>query len=173
MERFNERFNLDFSDFKFDELPVERRQLQEFRSWLDETDFTTWNKPYAWTFTFEYEQSIDSAKKKMRHFLNVLNKKVFGNAHFRFNKSLKCIPIIEKDENTRIHYHLILEHLSRGNMMPETYFLLMQSLWKHGRVKTNGLYMNDENASWKNYILKNRTKQDLKDLSIDIENLSL
>ena len=35
----------------------------------------------------------------------------------------------EKDDNTRIHYHL-LEHLSQRNMRPETYFMIMQKLWK-------------------------------------------
>lgn len=148
-------------------------QFNEMSVWLSEQDFSTWNRPHAWTFTFKYEQSVDSAKKKMRHFLNVLNKKVYGNAHKRFKKSVKCIPIIEKDENTKIHYHLILEHLSRGKMTSVTYELIMQSFWKFGRIKSNGLFINDEDSSWKDYILKKRTKNEVKDLSIDIENMSL
>lgn len=148
-------------------------QFNEMSIWLTEQDFSKWHRPHAWTFTFKYEQSVDSAKKNMRHFLNVLNKKVNGNAHRRFNKSLKCIPIIEKDEKTRIHYHLILEHLSRRKMTPATYELVMQSLWKFGRIKSNGLFINDEDSSWKDYILKRRTKYELQDLSVDVENMSI
>ena len=174
MEAIRDRLgNLDFSDFVFTEQQQQWHQFTELSKWLSDQDFSTWHKAHAWTFTFRYEQSVDSAKKKMRHFLNVLNKKVYGNAHRRYNKSLKCIPVIEKDDQTRIHYHLILEHLSRGKMTPATYELIMQSLWQYGQVKSNGLFVNDDDSSWKDYILKKRTKNEVKDLSIDIENMSL
>ena len=114
----------------------------------------------------------------MRHFLNVLNKQVYGNASQRFNKRLKCIPILEKDDNTRLHYHLILEHLSQRNMRPETYFMIMQKLWKFGNVKSEGLFCNDDESKtgWLSYITKTETKYDKnesKDLFIDVENMTL
>ena len=113
MESFRER-NYDFRDFKFDDdRNIEYEQFRELRKMIRDTDFSTFKRPHTWTFTFKYDQSLQSAKKKMRHFLNVLNKQVYGNASQRFNKRLKCIPILEKDDNTRIHYHLILEHLSQ------------------------------------------------------------
>ena len=91
-------------------------------------------------FHFKYEQSLQSAKKKMRHFLNVLNKQVYGNASQRFNKRLKCIPILEKDDNTRLHYHLILEHLSQRNMRPETYFMIHAKTMEVWKVKVKDCF---------------------------------
>ena len=178
MESFRER-NYDFTDFKFDDdRNIEYEQFRELRKMIRDTDFSTFKRPHTWTFTFKYDQSIQSAKKKMRHFLNVLNKQVYGNASQRFNKRLKCIPILEKDDNTRIHYHLILEHLSQRNMRPETYFMIMQKLWKFGRVETEGLFINDDESKtgWLNYITKSETKFDKKqskDFFIDVENMTL
>ena len=175
MESFRER-NYDFSDFF--ERNIEKEQFRELRKLIRETDFSSFNRPHTWTFTFKYEQSLESAKKKMRHFLNVLNKQVYGNASQRFNKRLKCIPILEKDDNTRLHYHLILEHLSQRNMRPETYFMIMQKLWKFGNVKSEGLFCNDDESKtgWLSYITKTETKYDKnesKDLFIDVENMTL
>ena len=167
--------NYDFSDFNFGHVDnKEWTHFTEMRSWLKKQDFSQWHRPHAWTFTFQYDQSLDSAKKNMRHFLNVLNKKVYGNASQRFDKKLKCIPVIESDIDKRLHYHLIIEHLSRGNMRQETYHLLIGSLWKYGRVQSNGVFDYSEDSAWLDYILKSETKElGTKDLSIDIENMSL
>lgn len=177
METFRER-NFDFSDFKFGH--VENKSWSNFtelRQMIREQDYSKWNRPHAWTFTFKYPQSTQSAKRKMRHFLNVLNKKVYGNASQRFSKKIRCIPILEGGNGTQIHYHLILDHLSRGDMKAETYQLIMNSLWKFGSCKDNGLFHYDEEdgrTGWVNYITKSETKEsESKDLFIDVENMTL
>ena len=48
---------------------------------IRDTDFSTFKRPHTWTFTFKYDQSIQSAKKKMRHFLNVLINKFMEMHH--------------------------------------------------------------------------------------------
>ena len=69
MESFRER-NLNFSEFNFGH---ERswNNFIELRQMIREQDYSKWNRPHAWTFTFKFEQSHQSAKRKMRHFLNV------------------------------------------------------------------------------------------------------
>ena len=178
MESFRER-NYDFSDFKFGhERNIEREQFIELQKLIRSTDFSNWNRPHAWTFTFKFPQSVQSAKQKMRHFLNVLNKKIYGNASQRFNKRIKCIPILEKDEKTKLHYHLIMEHISRGDMKLETYFMIMDKLWQFGFVKSSGTFFNDRDSKivWLNYITKSETKEHnretSKDLFVDVENMT-
>jgi len=43
-------------------------------------------------------KSIDniSSSQNLKHFLNVLNKKCFGNSFKRFNKKLRVLPVLEK-----------------------------------------------------------------------------
>ena len=63
-------------------------------------------------------------------------------------------------------------------MRPETYFMIMQKLWKFGNVKSEGLFCNDDESKtgWLSYITKTETKYDKnesKDLFIDVENMTL
>jgi len=174
MESFRER-NLNFSEFNFGH-DRSWNNFIELRQMIREQDYSKWNRPHAWTFTFKFEQSHQSAKRKMRLFLNVINKKVYGNASQRFNKKVKCIPILEGGNGTQFHYHLILEHISKGKMRPETYHYFMDKFWKFGAVKCNGLFLNDDDSEtgWVNYITKSETKEKgSEDLFIDVENMTL
>ena len=47
----------------------------------------------------------DISNQNLTHFLNVLNKKCFGNSFKRFNKKLRVIPVLEKSSNGRFHYY--------------------------------------------------------------------
>ncbi len=62
-------------------------------------------------------------------------------------------------------------------MRAETYQLVMNSLWKFGSCKDNGLFHYDEEdgrTGWVNYITKSETKEsESKDLFIDVENMTL
>ena len=44
-----------------------------------------------------------------RYFMNRLNYKIFKNSYKRFNKRLNVIPILEKSNNDRFHYHCLIE----------------------------------------------------------------
>ena len=50
MESFRER-NYDFSDFF--ERNIEKEQFRELRKFIRETDFSSFNRPHTWTFTFK------------------------------------------------------------------------------------------------------------------------
>jgi hypothetical protein len=55
------------------------------------------------------------ARSYFRHFTNMLNRAVFGNATRRYGKRLRLIAVLEKELNGPWHYHAAIEpppHLS-------------------------------------------------------------
>ena len=52
----------------------------------------------------------NEAQINLRHFLNRLNKKAFGNASVRFNKRIEVIPVLETSYSGRLHYHLSMKN---------------------------------------------------------------
>ena len=57
-------------------------------------------------------QKLDhiSSSQNLRHFLNLLNTKCFGNSFKRFGKRLKVIPVLENSKNNRLHYHITIQN---------------------------------------------------------------
>ena len=53
----------------------------------------------------------DQAGRNLRHFLNKLNVKTYGNAFKRHNKRLEVIPTYEYADGKHLHYHLIIKKL--------------------------------------------------------------
>ena len=61
------------------------------------------NNSFGVTLTLQQgikNQKLDkiSSSQNLRHFLNVLNQKCFGNQFKRFNKRLKVLPVIERSK---------------------------------------------------------------------------
>ena len=96
-------------------------------------------------------------EQNLKHFLNILNSKVFGNGFKRFGKRLKVIVKKENSINQRLHFHLILE-------LPKRYdYLIFSKLIIESINKTDFFYlehhMNHPNSKndklgWFNYIMK-------------------
>ena len=98
------------------------------------------------------------SEQNFRHFSNVLNKKVFGNSFYRFNKKLKMLVIREMSITLRHHLHLIMEQPQRYTF--EEFKELIEIVWK----KTNFGYFeihiekptnSERKIGWFNYIMKN------------------
>lgn len=108
----------------------------------------------------------EKSVKNFRHFLNRLNKRVYGNAHKRFKKSISVIPVLEKPFYGRFHYHLILE--KPAHIHQNTYELMIKECWKKTRF---GYYeidiRNIYSSGWIDYITKFASKED----EIDYENI--
>src|SRR5437763_12612470 len=73
-----------------------------------------WQAPVAATLTLKQrikQQKLDPliATSNFRHFLNRLNREVFGNAAKRFGRGLRAIPVLEHDELVRFHNHAIID----------------------------------------------------------------
>ncbi len=114
-------------------------------------------------------KSLDNitSSQNLRHFLNVLNKKCFGNAYKRFNKRLRVLPSLERSSDGRWHYHLTLENPCPSN--PIKFERMIESTW----FKTSYGYRRIDikhsiNKGWGDYI----TKFDHRDNEIDWANLS-
>ena len=114
-------------------------------------------------------KSLDgiSSSQNLRHFLNVLNKKCFGNAYKRFDKRLKVFPSLERSSDGRWHFHLILENPYPNN--PMKFERMIEFTW----FKTSYGYRHIDvrhriNNGWGDYI----TKFDHRDNEIDWSNLS-
>lgn len=108
-----------------------------------------------------------SSSQNLRHFLNILNKKCFGNAYKRFNKKLKVFPSLERSSDDRWHYHLILENPFPDNSI--RFERMIEYTW----FKSNYGYRHIDikrhiNEGWGDYI----TKFNHRDNEIDWSNLS-
>ena len=103
-----------------------------------------------------------SSSQNLRHFLNVLNQKCFGNQSKRFNKRLKVLPVIERSKGKRLHFHLTLENPFPND--PNRFSYLIESVWKKTRFGHNHIHINSNiDEGWNDYI----TKFDHKDDEVD------
>ncbi len=101
----------------------------------------------------------DISNQNLKHFLNVLNKKCFGNSFNRFNKKLRVIPVLERSKVGRWHYHLTLQ-----NPFPENPYKF-ESMINHAWFNTNYGHRHihihrNINEGWNDYITKLKTSDD-------------
>ena len=73
-----------------------------------------WSNPFALTLTLKqrvFNHSLDliQVTSTIRHFMNRLNRMIFGNASKRYNKKLKLFPVIEHGADKRFHIHAIID----------------------------------------------------------------
>lgn len=78
-----------------------------------------WTAPHAVTLTMKQAIQFhdgrgivltpEIASQNFRHFLNLLNKRVWGSAAVRFGKSVKCLCVLEGGPGKRYHYHAVIE----------------------------------------------------------------
>lgn len=89
------------------------------RSWVLLDD---WHAPFAITLTLRQRVTVQSgtmetrawlteaiAVQNLRHFLNKLNRTMFGKAAMRFSKGVGCIPVLEGGGDKRLHYHALID----------------------------------------------------------------
>jgi hypothetical protein len=107
------------------------------------------------------------AKRNLRLFLNILNRRTFGKSGVRKGKKLNCVAIMEG--NTRPHFHLCLE--KPGGFSDSDFIELIGLAWaktRFGDCQFDAKPCYDVNG-WLDYITKYRTKSDYSD-SIDWKN---
>lgn len=85
-------------------------------AFLDAASIRHWNSPYAVTLTMKqairrggFTVRIDhlKASQNLRHFLKLLNAKLFSSGDLRRGYRVRCIPVLENEG--RQHYHLCLD----------------------------------------------------------------
>jgi hypothetical protein len=137
--------------------------------WLSQISYADM---YAVTLTMKQNNNgvtLDTvtASQNLRHFLNVLNQTVFGNAYRRYGKKLKVIPVIEMSAWDRLHYHLSLE--KPDFISEERFNQLITSSWMktdfaRREIDVQKIY----SSGWTSYCLKGRDPLQ----AIDFENLN-
>lgn len=136
-----------------------------------------WANCLSVTFTlkqFSEGEQLDeiNASRNMHHFLNRLNKRMFGKSFQRFGLRVNVMPVQECTD--RIHYHLLVEIPSfiNGNDHDRKAFKsTLEECWhktKFGYLETCIKELNDADSlkKWSQYITKFRNK----DSELDWEN---
>ena len=106
-------------------------------------------------------QKLDeiSCSQNLRHFLNVLNQKVFGNRVKRFNKRLRVLPILEISKGNRLHYHLTLENPFPKD--PNRFSDLIEVVWNKTKFGHRHIHIHKNvNWEWNDYITKFKNSND-------------
>jgi hypothetical protein len=106
-------------------------------------------------------QKLDeiSCSQNLRHFLNVLNQKVFGNRVKRFNKRLRVLPILEISKGNRLHYHLTLENPFPKD--PNRFSDLIEVVWNKTKFGHRHIHIHKNvNWEWNDYITKFNNSRD-------------
>ena len=106
-------------------------------------------------------QKLDeiSCSQNLRHFLNVLNQKVFGNRVKRFNKRLRVLPILEMSKGNRLHYHLTLENPYPKD--PNRFSDLIEVVWNKTKFGHRHIHIHKNvNWEWNDYITKFKNSND-------------
>ena len=156
------------------------RHQQAFRDFIH---INGWNAPFAVTLTMKQGMMVEDrygksivrltpavASQNLKHFLNLLNKRVNGKAHSRFNVRIPVIPMLEGGSGSRLHYHLMID-CPRDDLKP-VYPQLIQSLWGRTQWGYDQIDIQaDADSGWINYISKLRDKPSFED-SIDWVNYS-
>lgn len=106
-------------------------------------------------------QKLDeiSCSQNLKHFLNVLNQKVFGNRVKRFNKRLRVLPILEMSKGNRLHYHLTLENPYPKD--PNRFSDLIEVVWNKTKFGHRHIHIHKNvNWEWNDYITKFNNSND-------------
>jgi hypothetical protein len=136
-----------------------QKQAREFIS--------TFSKSDAFSVTLSMKQSMWNdgcferlddikAQKNMRHFLNRLNRSLFGNAAKRYGKKVEVIPVLEKSPSGRLHYHLTIK-----NPNPSQPFIFQQKVktcWFQTMFADNQFRIEEsyDVDGWNDYITKTK-----------------
>lgn len=94
------------------------------------------------------------ASKNLRHFLNRLNKKAYGNAAQRFGKKVEVVPMLEASYAGRLHYHLALKNPFPTVAICRSAIIdcWSKTRWGYDEVDVQPIY----SSGWIDYITKSK-----------------
>ena len=151
------------------------RIQSEFRQFAN---YEKWKSPHAVTLTMKQglqaangrsstfvRLTHQEATQNFGHFMNCMNRHVFGPAFKRYGKRLPVIPVIEGGNGSRLHYHAVIE-CPRDDLELRFKSLIrsswLKTQWGHREIDIKI----DANEYWLHYISKEYDKPEY-DLSID------
>lgn len=142
------------------------RIQQEIREYMLTRE---WVAPHAVTLTMRQAIQFpdgrrvfltpDRASQNLRHFLNILNRKVWGKAADRVGKTIQCFCVLEGGTEKRFHYHAVAD-CPRHDLL-DRFPQMIESAWR----RTDWSYEQSDiqpfcDEGWINYIIKFRDKPD-------------
>jgi hypothetical protein len=146
-------------------------KLQEsVRSFID---FNDWSFPFAATLTlrqarYEFDErgslvrvslNDDRASRNFRHFINLLNSRVYGKRSKRFGRRVRAVPVLEGGWKKRLHYHAVIE-CPREDLV-SIYPQLIEQCWQKTDWGYDQVHVTaDPDAGWLRYMTKLRSKPD-------------
>ena len=104
--------------------------------------------------------SIDEfqCKKAFRHFMRLLNRAVYGsNAVRRYGKKLRVLPILEKEDYGRWHFHAAMEpppHIGTERFKALIHVCWNRVDWGYREIMVRP----NADRGWIDYMLKDRQK---------------
>lgn len=126
-------------------------------------------RPTAVTLTCKQQadgERLDgtSLSRNVTHFLNRLDCQVLGSKCKRFNKNVGAFTVVEGDDATRLHVHLIMDRPSKKTL--SEFEKIIRECWEktkfgYSRNKKYAVVVTDgADDGWLDYLLKKRTKQE-------------
>jgi hypothetical protein len=126
-----------------------------------------WKSPFALTLTLRqarqtepgYKELLtpDRASANFLHFMNILNKRVFGKAFTKFGTRLQVFSVLEGGPDKRLHFHAAIEcprdeiAFTFPSMIREAW---LRTDWGYNQIKIKS----DADNGWIDYISKFRDK---------------
>ncbi len=135
---------------------------EKLRQFIDVDDLKQW-----WAVTLTMKQGVEGeyldqikSSQNFTHFMNLLNKSVFGNAHRRFGKRLEVVPALEWSPDNRLHYHIAIRNPWLSD--PLRFDMLIRECW----TKTQWGYREIKiehciNGGWIDYMIKQKSTNEI------------
>ena len=153
--------------------------LKQYRNaLLTFINFPSWKNATAVTLTFKQvfhsiagsmRLTSEYASKNVRHFLNQINRKYFGNASKRYGKRIAVFPVMETSVEGRLHYHLLIDR--PVHIEPVRFEADIRRIWRSTDWGYDQIHIDHKpNEGWIYYLTKYSQKPEY-DLSIDLANL--
>jgi hypothetical protein len=103
----------------------------------------------------------NQCQRALRHFLNLLNRSVYGSAVRRHNKRLRVIAILEKSADGRWHFHAAIEpplHVGTPDFLTLIRHCWQRVDWAYREVEIRS----NADKGWIDYMLKPKQKSGLE-----------
>ena len=141
-------------------------QIQaSIRQWVN---VAAWQRPFAVTLTLKQVRwnvdggivalTGDLASRNVRHFLNVLNKRVYGSAAQRHGKRLRSLATFEGSSGKRLHCHMMID-CPRPELV-EHFPSMVASAWASTDWGDRQIDVQPCDQGWLTYMTKLRDKPD-------------
>lgn len=101
----------------------------------------------------------EAASQNLRHFLNALNRQIYGNAARRYGKRVRVIPVLEGCADKRFHFHCMID-CPRPELAP-TFGMLVAQTWKSTQFGYREVLVEPGDLGWVAYMTKLRDKEDM------------